>query len=73
MSMTFTFKERTVRDRTVAQAVKQARDVLDTRHNGILMCTNALKGYDYDDKITVEKLSQLVETLIDDSVYYAYS
>ena len=70
MSIPFTDKERTVKDKTVGQAIESAAAVLKAQYNSTPMCVNAISGKEKSDQITLMELSTLVEQLIDDSLYY---
>jgi hypothetical protein len=65
----FTFSERTVKNKTVSQAVSQATEVLKSKGVNTL-CTNKVLKRDYNEKITVQELSNLTDDLICDTLYH---
>lgn len=67
----FTRKERTQKNYTVGQAVEQARQVLRSQFPNIGMCMNSARRYESSDSITMEKFSEIVYDLVDDSIYHA--
>lgn len=71
--MNFSYKEKTVKDKTVDEAVKQAQILLRDKDPRIHMCTDVLtrERLSLTDKITLEKMSHLVESLVEESFYYA--
>lgn len=65
----FTQVERTVKKHTVGFAVKQAQHVLKEKRYP-QVCTNAVRGRATSELITTEELSNLVEALVDDTLFY---
>lgn len=65
----FTQAERTVKKHTVGFAVKQAQHVLKEKRYSEL-CVNAVRGRAYDQLLTTEEVSKLVEELVDDTLFY---
>jgi hypothetical protein len=70
--MQFTFSERTVLKHTYGEAIRMAEAKLVGRCR---LCTDAVpRDINRMDKLlTVEKLSQVVEKLVDDSLFYNLS
>lgn len=65
----YTEKERTEKKYTVNDAVNAATTIL--RAKGIKgTCMDKVRGYSMDDKITLEKLNQISEAVIDDTMYW---
>ena len=64
----YTFSERTNRKYTVYQAVQSAERLLKGK---VPMCTNAISGRQYSDKITLKELNEIADRLHTDSLYYA--
>ena len=69
LAMYFTLQERTVRNKTVGQALEQASKVLFSMHGVKEVCTNAVRESPKTE-ITTEQMSRLVEQIVDDSLYY---
>lgn len=70
--MIFTFHERTVKKYTIAWALSQAEKVIQAKHPEIKTCINAIdRGRDYNELITLEEASKLIEKIVDDSYYHA--
>jgi hypothetical protein len=67
--MQFTQKEMTVADQNSQDAVSRALAVLKDKHHIDKVCTDAMKGV--PEKITIERMSGLVEDLIADSLYHS--
>ncbi len=70
--MNYTFKERTVKCYTVAEAINAAQIRLGEDKP---MCTNSLYvcgiRRDNDEKITLVELNQIADRLVDDSHFYS--
>lgn len=69
MNIRWTLSEQRDEKYTVGQAIEIARMLL----NGRAVCVNAVSGPRYvgaDTKITLVKLNDLVERMVDDSNYY---
>jgi hypothetical protein len=65
----FTHREKTVKNKTVADAIAAAKSVLKER--GITKyCINAVSRRDTNEQITVEEMSNLVEKIVDDTHFY---
>lgn len=71
--MIFTHKEKTVKDKTVDEAVKQALFVLNEEHKGTKPNTKAADKYsDKNTPITVEQMSDLINCILKDSLVPFY-
>lgn len=68
MQNIYTKAERTVKKYTVGEAVESAKRAL----KGIPMCMNAVGDRDLKEKITLEELNNIRQSIIDDSYYYKY-
>lgn len=68
MQNIYTKAERTVKKYTVGEAVESAKRAL----KGISMCMNAVGNRDLKEKITLEELNNIRQSIIDDSHYYNY-
>jgi hypothetical protein len=68
--MNFTHKEKTVKDKTVGMAYGLAKSVVTSKFPDMKICINALRGRSDDQPITTEELSNLVEQIVDDSLFY---
>ena len=68
--MYFTFQERTVKNKTVGQAVDQASKVLFVMYDIKEVCMNAVSRLSLNDEITTEQMSRIVEQIVNDSIYY---
>lgn len=70
----FTHAERTNKKYTVGQAVAQAQTVLKEKRLS-QVCVNAVGGiaYNRNKQITLEEMSNLVEEMVEDTVFYDYS
>lgn len=68
----FTHKERTVKSKTVAQAVEEAKVILKNTQGINKICINAVREnkYQMQDAITISEMSALVDELVCDTVYY---
>lgn len=66
--MQYTHKEMTVADQNSSEAPSRALAVLKDKHNIDKVCTNAMQSI--PEKITIKQMSELVERLIDDSLFY---
>ena len=68
--MQYTYKERTEKKYTVAQALSAAEAILKQKHvKGI--CMNSVRRYNATDLITLEQLNNISEQIVDDSIFYA--
>lgn len=66
----YTFRERTVKSKTVGDALASAERVL--RKRGIrVTCTNAISGKELSDKITIAELNEIADRIISDTEYHA--
>ena len=65
ITITYTYRERTLKNHAVGEAVK----IVEQRLDGVRMCTDALKHRDLSDKITLVELNELADKLVDDSFY----
>jgi hypothetical protein len=64
----FTYRERTVKNMTVAIAIANAKSVL--KEKGVIAyCSNAVSGRDLNENITMEEASKLTEQIVDDTLY----
>jgi hypothetical protein len=70
--MIYTNKEKTEKKYTVAQAESAALAIIKDRSNGKLtqVCTNATKDYRGGSDITVVKLNELSDQMVNDTFYY---
>lgn len=67
----FTYAQRTQKNYTVGQAVSQAQTVVKAQHPRLRMCMNTVRSWgDFNNKITLENFSKIVEDLVDDSIFY---
>ncbi len=68
----FTYKERTVKDKTVAMAVVAAMATVreKTKNPSESLCMDMLKGRSESEVITTEQMSDLVNLLVDDTLYW---
>jgi hypothetical protein len=64
----FTYRERTVKNMTVGNAVANAKGVLKEK-NITVYCSNAVSGRDLNENITMEEASKLTEQIVDDTLY----
>ena len=71
MSFFFTHQERTVKKHTVGSAVTQATAVLNLKNPTMGICMDAVGTSSLDEKITTEQLSDLIEEIVKDSLFYA--
>ena len=67
--MTYTRSERTDKKYTIGQALESAKRRLN-RIGIARYCVNAIQGRDAGEKITLEELNTLADSIYDDSVYY---
>ena len=67
--MQYTHKEMTVADQKSSQAVTLAKQVLQDKHG--VQKVNISKMQGVPEMITIKQLSELVEDLIKDSMYYS--
>lgn len=67
----YTRSERTVKKYTVYQATESARRRLN-QVKGFKgsICVNALRGRSDSDKITLEELNSLSDSIVDDTMYH---
>jgi len=66
----YTFREKTLKNRTVGEAVASAERVL--RKRGIRStCINAVSGMQMSDLITLERLNEISAQIISDTEYHA--
>lgn len=68
--MIYTFSEKTVKKYTVQDAINAA-DAIVKAKNIRGLCMNAVNRLDRDEKITLVRLNEISEQMIDDSIYYA--
>jgi hypothetical protein len=66
----YSHRERTLKQRTVHNAVENAKKRLE--YDGIPLCTNALRGRNITDPLTIEEVNNLCEELVQDSYHYSY-
>lgn len=66
--MQYTHKEMTVADQKSSQAVTLAKQVLQDKYG--VQKVNISKMHGVPEMITIKQLSELVEDLIEDSMYY---
>ena len=66
--MQYTHKETTVADQKSSQAVTLAKQVLQDKYG--VQKVNISKMHGVPEMITIKQLSELVEDLIEDSMYY---
>ena len=66
--MQYTHKETTVADQKSSQAVTLAKQVLQDKYG--VQKVNISKMQGVPEMITIKQLSELVEDLIEDSMYY---
>lgn len=66
--MQYTHKEMTVADQKSSQAVTLAKQVLQDKYG--VQKVNVSKMQGVPEMITIKQLSELVEDLIEDSMYY---
>lgn len=67
--MQYTHKETTVADQKSSQAVTLAKQVLQDKYG--VQKVNVSKMQGVPEMITIKQLSELVEDLIEDSMYYS--
>lgn len=67
--MQYTYKEMTVTDQKSSQAVTLAKQVLQDKYG--VQKVNISKMQGVPEMITIKQLSELVEDLIEDSMYYS--
>ena len=67
--MQYTYKETNVADQKSSQAVTLAKQVLQDKYG--VQKVNVSKMHGVPDMITIKQLSELVEDLIEDSMYYS--
>ena len=67
--MQYTHKETTVADQKSSQAVTLAKQVLQDKYG--VQKVNISKMQGVPELITIKQLSELVEDLIEDSMYYS--
>jgi hypothetical protein len=67
--MQYTHKEMTVADQKSSQAVTLAKQVLQDKYG--VQKVNISKMQGVPEMITIKQLSELVEDLIEDSMYYS--
>ena len=67
--MQYTHKEMTVADQKSSQAVTLAKQVLQDKYG--VQKVNISKMHGVPEMITIKQLSELVEDLIEDSMYYS--
>lgn len=67
--MQYTHKEMTVADQKSSQAVTLAKQVLQDKYG--VQKVNVSKMQGVPEMITIKQLSELVEDLIEDSMYYS--
>ena len=67
--MQYTHKESTVADQKSSQAVTLAKQVLQDKYG--VQKVNISKMQGVPEMITIKQLSELVEDLIEDSMYYS--
>ena len=67
--MQYTFKETNVADQKSSQAVTLAKQVLQDKYG--VQKVNVSKMQGVPEMITIKQLSELVEGLIEDSMYYS--
>jgi hypothetical protein len=65
----FTYRERTVKNMTVAIAIANAKSVLK-QNNITNYCSNAVAGRDPKETLTVEEASKLTEQIVTDTRSY---
>ena len=65
----FTHREKTVKNKTVGDAVAAAKSALK-EHGITKYCSNAITFRTLDEKITVQEMSRLVEAIVDDTRFY---
>lgn len=66
----FTHKERTVKCKTLGQALSQAKRVLVEFHNTDKVCVNSLpKWSSLDDLITIEEMSDWVNEIVGETLF----
>lgn len=66
----FTHRERTEEKYLLADALTQAAMVLKHHYRIPKLCTDKAKGLNLCAFITLEKFSQLVQDLVDDTLYW---
>ena len=67
--MQYTYKETNVADQKSSQAVTLAKQVLQDKYG--VQKVNISKMQGVPEMITIKQLSELVEDLIEDSMYYS--
>ena len=65
--------EKTNKKYTIGQAVEMAKNVLQSKrgHAHTALCTTAVKSRNRTEKITLVELNQLIESMVNDSTYFA--
>lgn len=66
----YTYRERTVANHSVGEAFESAKRRLKEKNFFGPYCTDAISNNDLHDKITLEKLNEIAERIVDDSLYY---
>lgn len=67
----FTHSQRTEKNYTVGAAIKQATEVLAKHYNLTGVCVNKVQHVSQDKPITLNEMSDLIEDLVNDTIYHA--
>lgn len=70
MSITYTYKERTLKRHTLSEICHAALGVMKNKHNKDRICTDVLKGKNDDELFTTQEMSDLVQEVVDDTLYH---
>lgn len=67
----YTLKERTFKQYTLDDACNTAKTILQSKYNYKQLCVDLLKGKSETELLTTVEMGELVQELVDDTIYWA--
>ena len=68
--MQYTYRERTVKSKKLSDITAAAMAVLKEKYKIDKLCIDQVKQFDDESTFTIQEMNQLVENLIDDTLYW---
>ncbi len=69
--VSYTLKEKTLKQHTLKNVCDAAKEILKSKHNYDKLCVDLLKGKNESELLTTVEMSELVNKLVDDTLYWA--
>ena len=65
-----TFREKTVKNKTLNDVISQAKSILKTKHGINQVCNNKFHFLPSDTMFTVQEMDKLVNDIVDDTLFW---